>query len=129
MGDTWRGKKRDDHRHGRHPRSGWAVQGHQAHALGRGMEDRVDVVLQRMLAGGLIQGFVRHRPGFPCKDFTITYGGAIKAVNVTTSAKAWKAHYERFGPGVEILHLHPAVTDQEIADRILSVFQVDGMQK
>lgn len=82
MGDTWRGRKRDEHRrHGRHPRSGWAVQGPQAPALGRDMEDRVELVLRSMLAGGLIQGFVR---------------------------------------------LHPSITDKEVADRVLSVFQPDA---
>lgn len=117
MGRTWRGsrKKRGQRK--------WYTQGHQAANLGDELENRVERVLQKMADEQLIDSFIRHPPHTPKKDFTIISKGTLKDVNVTASTRAWKDHYERFGSEVEIIHFHPATTDEEIRDRILQIFQ------
>lgn len=113
MGRTWRGSNRE--RRGKK----WTANGHN---FGHDFEDAVECVLQDMIENQLIDSFVHHPPYTPRKDFTIVRSGITKEVNITTSNRVWKKHYERFGTEVEIIYFPPKTTEKEIQDRILQVF-------
>ena len=117
MSRTWRGSRKQ------RGRRKWFVQGRKAANLGNELENKVEHVLQGMVETQLIDSFVHHPPRTPKKDFTIVHRGIEIKVNITTSERAWKNHYERFGSEVEIIHFHPTTTDEEIRDRILQIFQ------
>ena len=113
MTRTWRSSNRE--RRGKK----WTANGRN---FGLNFEDVVECVLQGMIENRLIDSFVHHPPHTPRKDFTIVRGGIAKEVNITTSNRVWKKHYERFGTEIEIMYFPPKTAEKEIQDRILQVF-------
>ena len=115
MGRTWRGSRRNNRGN---PRRG----GQAGSNLGLLLESRVENVLKKMLEMNNIDSFKRYPPNTPRKDFQIVLGEVIKEVNITASQKTWKEHYARFGNEVEVICFHPNVSDDQIYQRILSIF-------
>ncbi|GEM_PF-6553048 len=115
MSDTWHGRRKREQR-GRK----WTG-GHGSCEFGHEFEKRIAHVLSVMAQERLIDSFVYH-PHAPKKDFTIVRGDITREVNVTTSQRAWKDHYEKFGQEVEIVYFHYSATDEEISGRILELF-------
>lgn len=129
MSRTWRGPRREFLRKKKR-QGGWAVKGRAAQEFGRALENRICLILEEAVRSGRIDSFKYHAPHSPedkrGKDFTVTRDGVSHSFGVTTSNRAWKRSYAKYGPKLRIFHFSSDVTDEAILRQILSLFEPIG---